>query len=183
MRFAILIPLFILLSACNKSVDQQQAAKTTLQPQAKAVRGSTPLQQGTKRPSVHIDDVIGRERQEIIIDLAERLKKHPDIQAYLLPGDSKLVAEDGSRLIIVVHNSAARAIYQQTDPDDLPPFGQAYWDLGVLAIQALNKRLIEDGLAKGYQDEVFYELNWDVGVYGRDDIVALGEQLRATPAN
>ena len=46
-------------------------------------------------------------------------------------------------------------------------------------IEAVNKLLIEDGFAEGYRDEVFYQMNWDIGVRSRNEIILFGNELKA----
>ena len=48
-----------------------------------------PDQPGERDSRININDVIPCERQMILVDLADRFEKRPDIQAYLIAG-SKL---------------------------------------------------------------------------------------------
>ena len=80
----------------------------------------------------------------------------------------------GSRIIATIRNLAARQIYGS---DTLPPFHQGCADLNSAGVDVINKRLVEDGFAEGYRHDVFYQLNWDIGVRNRDEIILLGNEL------
>jgi hypothetical protein len=114
---------------------------------------------------VNVKDVIPPERRTIII--ADRLEKHPGTHAYLVVGSA--VKPDGSRNIVTILNSAARQIY-----GDSPMWRrQVYLEVSPPGIGALNKMLINNiGIAEGYRDDVFYQLNWDfrLSPWGNDSM-------------
>jgi hypothetical protein len=144
--------------------------------------------------AVNAKDVIPPYRRKIIIDLADRLTKHPDTHAYLIVGS--VVEADGSRNILTIMNSAARQVYR----DSRPLYGdshiwprQVYLEVSPPGIAALSKMLINNaGIAEGYRDDVFYQLNWDfhlsplgndINVLDRNAIIDIGTKLRPMPGN
>lgn len=136
-----------------------------------------PDQRWKRHSGININDVIPRERQMILVDLADRLEKRPGIQAYLIAG-SKL-EEDGSRIIITIRNFASAKVYDKGAMYSPPPHGHAYLELGRRGLEDFHNIFLEKGIPGGYQPDVFYQLNWDIDLYGRDVIISLGNQIRA----
>ena len=122
--------------------------------------------------AIHINDIIPRKRQKIIVELAKKLKRFPNMQAYLIAGSK--IEPDGSRMIMTVSNSASRKIGIGMNPSN----GQAIIEFGYEGIRILRKTFLEKGIPGGYQDNVFYQLNWDIDILGRDTIISLGNSIQ-----
>jgi len=137
-----------------------------------------PNQPGECDSRININDVIPRERQMILVDLADRLEKRPGIQAYLIAG-SKL-EEDGSRVVITIRNFASAKVYDKGAMYSLPPYRHAFLEVGFQGLEDIHNIFLEKGIPGGYQPDVFYQLNWDIDLYGRDIIISLGKQIQAS---
>ncbi len=102
--FLCVVSLLLLLTACRthsgRSGDLgRQPVQPASQIQAKNTpapppQSAPPHRDNAKPATINVGDVIPVARQEIIIDLSDRLKRHPQIQAYLLSGSH--LEPDGS---------------------------------------------------------------------------------------
>jgi hypothetical protein len=169
------------LGGCGKATNGPQIA-----PQTPSVQKATPTPTPTgplqssspaeptptvKSTGKNISELLPQERQDLIIDLAERLERNPGIEAYVLPGDR--LESDGSRLILIVSNTAELKVYGGETPN-----GAARLEFAVPGMKIFNESLLKNGFQKGYDDNVVYLLNCEFGIYGRDLIIGFANQIK-----
>lgn len=122
------------------------------------------------RPGVLPDESMSIKQQLILLDLAGRLEKHPDIEAHLLGNLGPNEESSDTGPLQVISNAAAvkLGLNERVDPDFLNP----------QLTNKLDMDLKKRGISQGYSDNALYEFGWDIALDGRALIIGFAGHLR-----